>query len=74
MKKSVRLNPKKLLNSKWTAITPSNKERHFLVTEVEYDDNGVIVQCLLEAVISRRSMAIDWRVLGNKEEWIIGWR
>ena len=27
------LNPKKLLNSKWTAVKPRNKEKHFLVTE-----------------------------------------
>ena len=29
------LNPKKLLNSKWTSVNPVNKEKHFLVTEVE---------------------------------------
>ena len=69
-----KLNPKKLLNSKWTAVIPSNKERHFLVTEVEYDDNGAIIHCLIEAVISKRSKPIDWRALGNREKWVIGWR
>lgn len=68
-----KLNPKKLLNSKWTAVFPNNKERHFLVTEVEFDDNGAIIHCMVEAVISRRSMAIDWRALGNSDKWIIGW-
>ena len=43
------LNPKKLLNSKWTAVKPSNKGKHFLVTEVEFEEDGVITHCLIEA-------------------------
>ncbi|NLZ79547.1 MAG: TIGR02450 family Trp-rich protein, partial [Gammaproteobacteria bacterium] len=27
-----RINPKKLLHSKWTAVSPVNKEKHFMVT------------------------------------------
>jgi hypothetical protein len=29
-----KINPKKLLNSKWTAVEPKKGERHFMVTEV----------------------------------------
>ena len=29
-----RLNPKKLLLSKWTTVTPHDKEKHFIVTGV----------------------------------------
>ena len=29
-----RLSPKKLLHSKWTAVVPHNKEKHFIVTQV----------------------------------------
>ena len=67
------LNPKKLLNSKWTAVKPRNKEKHFLVTEVEYDEDDVIIHCLLEAVITRRSNIIDWRSLGDGDQWMTGW-
>ena len=67
------LNPKKLLNSKWTAVKPSNKEKHFLVTEVEFDEDGVIIHCLIEAVMTRRSSKIDWRSLGNSDQWVNGW-
>ena len=28
------LNPRKLLDSKWTAVNPRNKEKHFLVTGI----------------------------------------
>jgi len=67
------LNPKKLLNSKWTAVKPSNKEKHFLVTEVEFDEDGVIIHCLIEAVMTRRASKIDWRSLRNSDQWVNGW-
>ena len=28
-----RINPTKLLRSKWTAVSPVKKEKHFMVTE-----------------------------------------
>ena len=34
------INPKKLLNSKWTAVKPAHKEKHFLITEIEFDEEG----------------------------------
>jgi tryptophan-rich hypothetical protein len=67
------LNPKKLLHSKWTAVKPANKEKHFLVTEVEIDEDGVVVDCVIEAIMTRRSFQIDWRALRNSTEWINGW-
>ena len=54
------INPKKLLHSKWTAVRPVNKEKHFLVTELKFDEEGNVIHCLLEAVISNREEAIDW--------------
>ena len=68
------ISPKKLLNSKWTAVTARNKEKHFLVTEVEYDEEGLVIYCLIEAVISNRSSTIDWQELKNSELWTIGWQ
>ena len=67
------LNPKKLLNSKWTSVNPSNKEKHFLVTEVEYDETGAITHCLIEAVMTRRTIAIEWRTLRDSDLWDNGW-
>lgn len=67
------VNPKKLLNSKWTALQPANKEKHFLVTEVEMDIDGVITHCLIEAIMTRRSFQIDWRELRNSDQWACGW-
>lgn len=68
------INPTKLLNSKWTAVKPSNKEKHFLVTEVEFDEEGVVVACALEAVMSKRMMPINWLDLKNNTIWLQGWK
>ncbi|WP_041394882.1 TIGR02450 family Trp-rich protein [Photobacterium profundum] len=68
-----KINPKKLLNSKWTAVNPVKKEKHFLVTEVEFEKNEVI-HCLIEAVIFKRTQAIDWNDLKNKDSWLLGWK
>ena len=46
------INPKKLLNSKWTKVLPTNNEKHFLISELKYDDNELISDCLIEAIIS----------------------
>nr|WP_084649489.1 TIGR02450 family Trp-rich protein [Saccharospirillum impatiens] len=67
------INPRKLLHSKWTAVHPVNKEKHFLVTEVEFDEDGSVCHCLLEAVISSRSEPIDWTVLTDANVWHQGW-
>ena len=68
------INPKKLLHSKWTAVQPVNKEKHFMVTEVEFDEEGVVVDCVIEAVMSKRSESIDWTVLKNTDNWRQGWK
>ncbi|RVU32741.1 TIGR02450 family Trp-rich protein [Neptunomonas marina] len=69
-----RINPKKLLHSKWTAVKPVNKEKHFLVTEVEFDEEGQVVHCLIEAVMSKREISIDWRSLKDQAYWRQGWK
>ena len=69
-----KINPKKLLNSKWTAIKPARKEKHFLVTELKFDDNGQVIHCIIEAVISNRSALIDWNVLKDSDNWLQGWK
>jgi len=68
------INPKKLFHSKWTAVQPVNKEKHFMVTEVEFDEEGVVVECVIEAVMSKRSESIDWTVLKNTDSWRQGWK
>ena len=68
------INPKKLLHSKWTAVDPVRKEKHFIVTEVEFDEDGLVTLCLIEAVISKRSTSIDWKDLKDTKVWRTGWQ
>lgn len=74
MAQAIRINPKKLLHSKWTAAEPQNLEKHWLVTEVCCDDAGVVRTCMLEAVHSGREIQLDWRDLKNAAHWKIGWQ
>lgn len=67
------LNPKKVLNSKWTAVSPQHKEKHFLIRDVEFDEAGIIVSCLMEAVMTKREFEIEWRELEDTEYWQAGW-
>lgn len=69
-----RLNPRKLLLSKWTATQPKHREKHFLVTELICDEEGTVLQVELQAVLSKRTEQLDWRMLQNPEQWRMGWR
>ena len=68
------VNLNKLLSSKWTAVNPSNRERHFLVCGVQRDANDRIVRCELEAITSGNSYELDWRQLRDDRQWLPGWR
>ena len=59
--------------SKWTAVHPQGKERHFLVTRLIRDEDDVIIACELEAVISKNSYEMDWRKLKDDKYRKTGW-
>ena len=69
-----RINPDKLLMSKWTAAQPTQRERHFLVTRLIRTEDEIIVGCELEAVINKNTCEIDWRELQDSNRWVMGWR
>ncbi|QJI44229.1 TIGR02450 family Trp-rich protein [Pseudomonas sp. ADAK2] len=68
-----RLNPAKLLLSKWTAAQPKNREKHFLVTQLFRDEDGTVLAVELQAVLTQRSERIDWQTLRDKSLWQMGW-
>ena len=70
------LNPKKLLLSKWTAVTPGKKEKHFIVTKVIAPELPAmqIEFVELEAVYTLRSFTLHWRELTNVSRWLQGWQ
>lgn len=68
------INPEKLLLSKWTALNPKNKERHFIVTHLIRDPDEIITACELEAIISKNCTQIDWKTLKDQSRWLMGWK
>nr|WP_246883210.1 TIGR02450 family Trp-rich protein [Pseudomonas protegens] len=69
-----RLNPRKLLLSKWTAAHPQRREKHFLVTELFCDEEGTVLDIELQAVLTRRSQRMSWQTLLNDSDWRMGWK
>jgi len=65
------LNPKKLRLTKWTAVKPIAKQKHFLVSRViqpELETDPVeLVE--IESVFSKATQIIQWRDLQNDEVW-----
>jgi tryptophan-rich hypothetical protein len=69
------VNRKKLPGSKWTAVKPQRREKHFIVLDWVRDDDGRPTdKVLLEAVLTRSVRELDWRELGDSDVWSIGWR
>ena len=69
-----RINPRKLLLSKWTAVHPMNREKHFLVTELFCDETDKVLEIELQAVLTRNSQRIAWQRLQDTQAWVMGWQ
>jgi len=69
------LQPKKLLLSKWTAVKPQGKNKHFLVSKVLPCEPPLqaIAAVELEAVYSKSVVRLDWRELRDEKLWRQGW-
>ncbi|WP_455921856.1 TIGR02450 family Trp-rich protein [Pseudomonas putida] len=69
-----RLNPSKLLLSKWTAVQPKQRENHFLVTALMRDEEGTVIDIELQAVLTGRTEQMPWQALREADCWLMGWR
>ena len=69
------LNPKKLHLTKWTAVTPVSKQKHFLVSRVIQPalPTDPIELVEIEAVFSKATQIIPWRDLQEDSVWRQGW-
>ena len=72
--KTIHINPKKLLKTKWTAVTPCNKEKHFMVVKLIAPEQPAmpIEWVALEAVHSKRMQIVAWRALTDSLVWLQG--
>ena len=75
-KSTTPLSPKKLLLSKWTAVSPVDKQKHFLVSKVILPDppSEKIELIEIEAIFSKSTQLIPWRDLTDPEKWLQGWK
>jgi len=73
--KPIKLNPQKLLLSKWTAVQVVAKQKHFLVSRVVLpeDRSLSITEIEIEAVYSGSKQVILWRDLQDSSRWKQGW-
>ncbi len=69
------LNPKKLLLTKWTAVKPVTKQKHFLVSRMIEPKLPTDPIELVEivAVFSKAVQEIAWRELQDDGVWRQGW-
>lgn len=69
------VNPKKLRHSKWTAVIPVNKEKHFIVTQLVLPttEEEAVSLVEIEAVHSKCKQTIPWQQLKDTHIWLQGW-
>lgn len=69
------VHPKKLLHSKWTAVAPVDREKHFMVTHVYLpEDPAAPIEWIdLEAVYTKRVERMHWQALADETRWRQGW-
>ena len=69
------LNSKKLLLTKWTAVKPVAKQKHFLISRVIEPEQltDPIERVEIEAVFSKTVQEIAWRDLQDDRVWRQGW-
>ncbi|WP_241499378.1 TIGR02450 family Trp-rich protein [Chromobacterium sphagni] len=64
-----------MLLSKWTAASPRNQEKHFLVVKLGRPaPDGPVETVTLEAVYTRRQQVVPWQSLRDKSQWLQGWK
>ncbi len=68
-----KITPKALLNSKWTKNKVKNKEKHFVITKIKFDEQQNVIECIITAVMNNKEYAINWRDLKDNQQWRLGW-
>jgi tryptophan-rich hypothetical protein len=60
--------------SKWTAVTPVDRQKHFIVTACAIDEETQkVVNCTLEAVMTKKQFELLPEALKDQQAWRQGW-
>jgi tryptophan-rich hypothetical protein len=46
------------------------KEKHYMVTEIGFYENRIVISCSIEAVMSKRTIPINWHDLKDDNSWV----
>ena len=76
MPSEIKLDSKRLLASKWTAVEPRNREKHFVVRHLSKCSAGGRKEDYveLEAILSGRMHRLPLHELSDPTRWTRGWR
>ena len=70
-----RFQAKKLLMSKWTAVNPIDKQKHFIVSDCLIDEETKkVLSCTLEAVMTKHQFELSPETLKDSQTWLQGWK
>jgi len=69
-----KINPKALLGSKFTKVNITQKEKHFDVIKVTFDEDQRVELCVIQAVFTQKEYTINWRDLKDSQQWKLGWQ
>ena len=71
-----RLDSRKLLQSKWTAVAPVDRELHFVLTRIvpARARSGAVRHVELRAVLTGRTRIVERDELTDSDRWQPGWR
>lgn len=61
--------PRHLVGSKWSAVEPQDRERHWEVVS-HSKKTGFVT---MTAVLTSRQIKRPWRELRDREQWLPGW-
>lgn len=68
------VNRNKIVGSKWTAVRPLHREKHFTVLDWVRDEDGNPTDSVrIEAILTGRVSVMHWRQLEDRDRWRIGW-
>ena len=45
-----------------------------MITKIKFDDNQLVIECIIESLFSKRGMQINWHDLKDKNQWLQGWK
>jgi tryptophan-rich hypothetical protein len=73
MTRALTKSPKNMVGSKWTALRPVNKEKHFVVSGQHKSSDETDSEFQIRSILTERIQAVKLSVLQDVTIWKRGW-